>query len=132
MDFTIESLEASKNATFDVDVGTRDDGAKVGFRIVGPSSDQFEAADREIATAALADARKRGGADELDEAATENVARRRDIIARHCLVGFYGFSINGQAAEFNAENVERILKARPNWKSLIVGAVANEGNFSTG
>ena len=35
MDFTIESLEASKNATFDVDVGTRDDGAKVGFRIVG-------------------------------------------------------------------------------------------------
>lgn len=138
MDFSIESLEGSKDATFDSIFGQRDNGDPVGFRIVGTSSDAYQKADNLIQAMNVADAVKRRvpsdpetpeGAQMLSEASD----RRRDVILQHCVVGWFGFTLgeNGPA-EFTPENLQRVLKARPQWKKQLVAAIENEGNFYKG
>lgn len=138
MNFSIESLEGSKDATFDSIFGQRDNGQPVGFRIVGTASDAYQKADTIIQGMNVAEAVKRRiptdpdtpeGAQMLSEASD----RRRDVILEHCIVDWFGFTFGAdEPAPFTPENVKRVLKARPQWKKQLVAAIENEGNFYKG
>lgn len=138
MDFSIEALEASSRITFSVDVGRRDDGSAVGFVVVGPNSEEYTRAEREIQLLTVREAARRGEPTNLDTAegaaqVAEGADRRRDAILRHCVVGWHGFTIGeSAAADFTPENVARVLKARPHWARRLLAAINDEGNFTAG
>lgn len=138
MDFSIEALEASSRITFTVDVGRRDDGSAVGFVVVGPNSEEFSRAERDIQLITVREAARRGETTNLDtEEGAAQVAdgadRRRDAILKRCVVGWHGFTLGESTpAEFTVENLTRVLKARPHWARRLLAAINDEGNFTGG
>jgi hypothetical protein len=56
-------------------------------------------------------------------------ADRRLRIVRACTVGWYGFKDGGQDFPFTPENLDRMLKARPNWVNRLIAAIEDEANF---
>lgn len=162
MNFNIDALERSSRATFDHVVGhqpgqpdeagkpTR--GAPVGFRLVGTGSDEYSDAMRQIALIDVKEAAQRskaagevgaGDAAGLDASTDAGAAlvvdsskQRREIIARRCIVGWFGWTIgegdNQREAEFTPDNLNRVLASRPAWLYSIVAAVENDANFISG
>lgn len=137
MKFDINALEAAASATFDVVVGSRDDGSPVGFRVAGPSSDQYQKAEREIQVAVrLAYASTKIGEMDDDAQAELQVGvseRSRDIIATRCVIDIFGFTQGEtEPLAFSAENLARIFRARPDWKMRVVAEVERQENFLPG
>lgn len=138
MNFDIDSLEQSANNTYRLTVGQRDDGTPVGFVLVGPASDQFNEAERRIQVFNIREAANRQHSADVntDEGAALIAAgtdERRAIVAKHCVVDWYGFTLGeNEPAPFTPENLDRVLKARKNWVRLIAMAIDNEANFTAG
>lgn len=144
MKFDIDSLEQSTNTTFDVIVGHTDGGNDaegkpnkgdpVGFKVVGPGSDQYTKVERDIQIMNIKEANTRKAPADLktDEGAAsvaEGGDARREIVIFGCTVGWFGFEAGGQPAEFTRENLARVLKARPNWARRLMYAIEDEANF---
>lgn len=135
MKFDIDSLLKAGSATFNVDVGMRDDGSPVGFTVMGPGSEQYAAADRAVQVMNIKDvqAGKIRTGDDSDEAIERFVdggEERRRIIVRHCVVGWYGFTTqDGAPLEFTEEYLNLVLQRRPHWLRKLVDAIENEANF---
>lgn len=138
MNFDIAALEAATTRTFDLKVGERDDGSPVGFRLLGPSSEQYLAAAREVkifVTKESAARNKRIDVSTDEGAATvvDGGDRSRDLIISRCVVGIFGFTEGeDKPLPFTPENLERILRAMPAWRDTIYAAIENEANFSAG
>lgn len=142
--FDIHDLEQLKNRTFDVIVGHRDPadgadvGAPVGFRVVGATSEQFAAATRAYDVFAVKDSAQRGLSidPKTDEGAlrvVENGERRRDFIVAACVVDWFGFTAGPtEPFPFSAENLERVLCAKPEWRDVLYSAIINDANFTKG
>ena len=135
--FDIDKIEASAQNTFDLNVGQDEEGRPVGFRVVGTASEQYERADRAIQLMNVKEMSQREGpldlsTDDGAEIAVEGGAQRRDIIIRECVVDWFGFTANGEPAPFNQENLERILKRRPQWRTKILAAIEDDANFTGG
>ena len=137
MKFDIDSIEASASNTFDVNVGQRADGTPVGFTVVGPGSEQYAQADRAIQLINVKEAATRNGEVDMttdDGAAVvvDGSARRKVEILRHCVIGWHGFTKGDQPAEFNVEDLERMLSRRRDWIMALLAAIEDEANFETG
>lgn len=138
MNFDIAALEAATTRTFDLKVGERDDGSPVGFRLLGPSSEQYLAAEREVkifVTKESAARNKRIDVSTDEGAATvvDGGDRSRDLIISRCVVDIFGFTEGeDKPLPFTPENLERILRAMPAWRDTIYAAIENEANFSAG
>lgn len=138
MKFDINALESSAESTYDLKVGERDDGSPVGFRLVGASSEAYRKAAREIEVMNVRESAARKAL--VDMATDEGAAyvvdggiRRASIIVAACVVDWFGFTIGEtEPAPFTAENLDRVLKARPAWRGLILGAIEDERNFFAG
>jgi hypothetical protein len=144
MKFDLDILEQSAATTFDVIVGHQpappDDegrpvqGAAVGFKVLGPGSPEYTKAERAIQVMNVKEANTRKApldlkTDEGAEQVVEGGDARRDLVIMTCTVGWFGFEAGGQPAEFNRENLLRVLKARPNWARRLITAIENEANF---
>lgn len=138
MNFDIDAIAASAEATFDVNVGERDDGSKVGFRVVGTASQKYVAA--ELASRALSfkvRATENGPIDLKSDkgsmlAATSERTRQRIVVDR-CVVDFFGFTKGeSEPAVFSEELLKAVLDAKPNWVSLLADAIENDENFGSG
>lgn len=140
MNFDIDALEQSTEKTFDVIVGHlppaegEAQGAPVGFKVLGPGSDQYTNAERAIQVMNVKEANTRKVPLDLktDEGAGQVVDggdARRELVILACTVGWFGFMAGGQPAEFNRDNLLRVLKARPNWARRLITAIENEANF---
>lgn len=136
MNFDIDAIEQSTKTTYDVVVGKRDNGDAVGFKVLGQGSDEYAAAERAIQLLNVKEASTRKTVDlATDEGAAVVVDggdKRRQIVIDKCVVGWFGFTINDQPAEFTAENMARVLKARPMWARRLVAEIENEANFTEG
>jgi hypothetical protein len=141
MNFDIDAIEQSTRSTFDVVVGHQDidgkPGDPVGFRVLGPGSDEYAAAERAIQIMNVKEAALRKTAVDLttDDGAAlvaDGGAKRRQVMVDHCVIGWFGFMQGDQPAEFNKANLARILKARPLWCARLVGEIENEANFGAG
>lgn len=132
MKFDIEALEAARGNTFDLVVGTTDGEQPVGFRLVGQASEQYQAVRREIEAMDVRDYSARRELAVDPQAIADGAAKRRDMLVKACVVDFFGFSIAGAKAEFTAENLERVLKAMPQWLERIAIEIEREGNFIGG
>jgi hypothetical protein len=137
--FDIDKIAATTEATYRVQVGfnPKDDGTPgepVGFVVVGPSSAAFQAAEREITVLNLNEAEKRKRA--LDLSTKEDAAlfvggneQRRLLLAKRCVVGWYGFMQGTAEAPFTPENLHTVLASRPHWVKRIVAEIENGINF---
>ncbi len=138
MNFDINALEAAASKTFDVKVGERDDGSPVGFRVLGPSSEQYQQAEREIEILATKESAARKKmvdmtTDEGAEVVVDGMAKSRDLLIKSCVVGWFGFT-EGETKplDFTPANLERVLRAKPVWRKVIVAAIESEANFAEG
>jgi hypothetical protein len=149
MNFDIDALEAAAQNTYDLAVGHRDGppddngnptkGDPVGFRVLGASSDEYQKIDRAIQVLNLKESATRRKlldttTDDGATAVIDSVETRIDMLIKACVVDWFGFTIKGVdgAAPFTQENLQRVLKAKPGWRNLIVGAIENEANFTAG
>jgi hypothetical protein len=146
MNFDLDALEQSTRNTIDVSLGhqTKLDkdgntvkGDPVGFKVLGPCSDEYREADRAIQVLNIKEAAIRKAAVDLetDEGATvvvEGGDNRRKLLIDKCVVGWFGFTDKGKPAEFSKENVARALKARPMWARRLVAAIEDESAFIGG
>lgn len=137
MNFDIEDIEAAGKNTFNVEVGTREDGTPVGFTILGSSSEEYRKARRAIELIGIKSAAKARGpidmsTDEGAERVADSTDEGRQILLQHCVVGWFGFTMGGQPAEFTPENLQRLLKTKTNWIDLIAREIENDANFIAG
>lgn len=136
MNFSIDAIEKSASEPFDVLVGKYEDGTPVGFKVVGPGSEQYAAADREIQILNIKEAALRRAKLDLTTDAdaaviADGAERRRVCTVEHCVVGLFGFTDEqGRPLECNVNNVRRLLKARPHWVTQILSAIEDERNFT--
>jgi len=142
--FDIDELEAMQGRTFDFVVGRRDpvDGAEagepVGFRVVGSTSAEFQRAQRahEVLTTKLAAQRGVALDVKTDDGADALVASgemRRNLIVSECVVDWFGFTIGKtQPFPFSKENLERVLRSKPEWRDTLFLAITNDSNFTLG
>lgn len=139
MNFDINAIESSAQATFNVDVGKRDDGSPVGFTIVGTGSAEYLKADRAIQLLNVKEAANRDGrpidtkSDDGAQYVVDGSERRREIVLSHCVVGWYGFTLGQtEVAPFTPETFSRVMRAKPQWARLLSDAIENESNFASG
>lgn len=141
MKFDIDAIEQSTRNTFDVVVGHQDvngtPGDPVGFKVLGPGSDEYIAAEREIQIMNVKEAALRKSTVDLstDDGATlvvDGSDKRRRLILEKCVVGWFGFMQGDQPAEFTPENFARILRRRPQWAVRLLSEIENEANFAGG
>jgi hypothetical protein len=141
MHFDLDAIEESTRNTFDVVVGHQDidgqPGDAVGFRVLGPGSAEYLAAERSIQIMNVKEAALRKTAVDLttDEGAAlvaDGGAKRRQVMIDHCVVGWFGFVKEGQPAEFDRAALGRLLKARPMWATRLMAEIENEANFGAG
>lgn len=138
MNFDINDLASTAQLTYDVQVGQRDDGSPVGFKVLGQASEEYDRAEREVQVLNVREATERRSPADIDseegaERWAAGVAARRQIVIKHCVVGWYGFTIGqDQPAEFNAENLARVLGARKDWVRRLANAIETEANFTKG
>lgn len=137
----INDLENSRNATFAVKVGTnKEDGSDVGFVVVGKNSQQYQDADEQVRAFNIkANALRAQQKTSLDTATDEGAMQvakvvqiHRKMYLDHCVVGWFGFTENGQPAPFSKEAAARVFQARPNWTLQVVAEIENEENFEKG
>lgn len=140
MNFDLDTLEQSAATTFDLVVGHQPpkdgetEGVPVGFKVLGPGSDEYSKAERAIQVMNVKEANTRKApldlkTDEGAEQVVDGGDARREVVILACTVGWFGFEVGGQPAEFNRENLLRVLKARPNWARRLMNAIENEANF---
>lgn len=144
MNFDIEDLEQMRERTFDVIVGRRDpvdgaaEGEPVGFRVVGAASELYRKANRAFDVATVKAAAQRGApldvkTDAGAEAVVESGEQRRDAIVSACVVDWFGFTVgNTTPFPFSAENLDRVLRAKPEWRDVLFAQIVNDANFIKG
>jgi len=133
----ISAIEQSAQNTFEVIIAQEGE-KKVGFTVVGPGSEQYAAADREIQIMNIKEAAMRKtGLDMTKDADAAVVAdgaenRRWSTLSR-CVVGWFGFvNDDDTPAEFSPDALKRVLKARPYWATMVLAAIDDERNFTLG
>lgn len=138
MQFDIAALEAATSKTFDVVVGTRDDGGRVGFTVVGSASEQYQTAIRAIDLLNVKEsAARKSTVDMASDAGAEIVvdggAKRRDLLLDACVVEWFGFTLGAnEPAPFTPENFRRVMKAKPTWRLRLLTAIEDDANFAAG
>jgi hypothetical protein len=147
--FDIEAIEKSTTNTVDVVVGHWDDeekdgdgkvtkeATKVGFKVLGPASEEFAAVKRDIEIFNVKEAALRKSVLDLttDDGAAVIVDggdKRQAMLIEKCVVDWFGFTTKGKAAAFSKENLARVLKASPMWRRRIVNAIDDEAAFIAG
>lgn len=142
MNFDINTLEQTQQAQHRVvlghqkvgDAGTA--GVPVGFIVVGPASEQYQAVDREIQKLNIIEAGRQQGktlnlqSDEDAGVVVDKAADRRLRIVKACTVGWFGFTDAGQEATFTPEALARVFAAKPNWVLRVLAEIENDQNFS--
>jgi len=139
MTFDIDRITSVNDTPFPLEVGRRDDGSPVGFTVLGSASEAYMRADREAQVQGVKDAAHRGGftidgrTDEGAQKIVEGMDRRADILIRHCVIGWFGFTKGEtEPAEFTAEVLQLVLRAKPAWKRALLDAIESERNFTKG
>jgi hypothetical protein len=118
-----------------VAVGWDEDGEPTdGFIIVGKDSDEYQrtvsahrqrAIRRQAVKRTRFDLKSEEGAEQLDATLRQNEFE----VAAAVVVGWFGFTINGQPAQFSKERVTQILAVKPSWKDRILAALEDEAAF---
>lgn len=136
----IDKLAESKQRTHIIYVkepSTPEAADGVGFVVVGPNSDEYQASKREAAIkgvhdretrAAPVDVKTRAGAEEM----VDYVDASNRAMLRHCVVGWIGFKRAGEEVPFSRAEFDAVLKARPDWVGLLVDGIENRANFAEG
>jgi hypothetical protein len=141
MNFDLKDIEESTRKTVDVIVGHLEAkeglGDPVGFKVLGPGSDEYEAAERTIQLLNIKEAAARHKAvdmtsDEGAAIAVDGGEARRQVMIDKCVVGWFGFLDEGKPAEFTPENLARLFKARPAWRRRVLAAIEDEAAFTGG
>jgi hypothetical protein len=105
-----------------------------GFIIVGKDSDEYQrtlsgqrqkAIRRQAVKRTRFDLKSEEGAEQLDATLRQNEFE----IAAAVVVGWFGFTVNGQPAPFVRERVTQILAVKPSWKDRILAALEDEASF---
>jgi hypothetical protein len=108
-----------------------------GFIIVGKDSDEYQrtisgqrqkAIRRQAVKRTRFDLKSEEGAEQLDATLRQNEFE----VAAAVVVGWFGFTVNGQAAPFVRERVTQILAVKPSWKDRILAALEDEAAFLKG
>jgi hypothetical protein len=137
MKFDLDAIEKATRHTIDVKVGENEKGEPVGFKVLGPGSEEYAAADREIQILNIKEAAVRRSAVDLttDDGAAlvaDGAERRDRLKLERCVVGWFGFTQADKPAEFTKDNLLRVLKARPTWARMIANAIEDEAAFTQG
>ena len=139
MKYDVDAILDSGSKPFNVDVGQRDDGAPVGFVVLGTSSEAYAKADREIQLINVKQAGSRKGI-ALDSTTDEGAAfivdgteEFKDIVFKHCVLDWYGFTKGEtEPAEFSMELFLKLIRARPLWARKLLVSIEDEANFVVG
>jgi hypothetical protein len=148
MDFNLDTIEASRDTTYEAIIGKRADGRKVGFTVLGTGSAAYAEATRKIELLNIKQAAQRqkdadnGTVNQVDGTTDEGAAiivdtttTHRMILAMTCTVGWFGFVVGTdetQDAPFDAARLEGILRAKPLWSRKIVEVIEADGSFTKG
>jgi hypothetical protein len=134
----LDTAVEAAHKTFEVVVKSDEDGSKAGFNVVGSMSEQYGKARRELDIAGVKLARSRKGkainweGDEGDEFIAEQRSIANMIVAKNCVVNWFGFYVgkeDPQPLEFTSENLEKVLKLFPAFVERIALEVQNDENF---
>lgn len=105
---------------------------KTGFKIVGPDSIEYLQAQvtqrvtgRKRNIAQQIDFKTDEGQNELERLTQENM----NYTANAVVVGWFGFTKDGEPAAFNRETVATILSTKPSWRDKIINALDKESDF---
>lgn len=138
MKFDIESLKRAAQSSYDVVVGTREDGSPVGFTVVGQGSEQFARAERAVQVMNIMDisARKASVDSSTEDGAVmvyEGSQKRQRVILQECVIRWYGLT-NEDGSDFplTPENLQLVLTIKPQWMEQLMAAINNEANFAPG
>lgn len=133
-------LEASDTApvTARVTVVTNGDGEDVsGFIILSKDSQEFQDLNAQLRTEGLQKSAKRKtaidasteeGAKTLHRAIASNESR----LALCVVIGWFGFTYNGEEVPFNKEAVAKMFAKKPTWQAKVLAALEVESNFIKG
>lgn len=131
----LEQIEASAQATKKVGVAFNEDGEPtVGFIIVGKDSKQYREKAAQLRAKVI---RRQANTKEKIDRKTEEGALKLDSIVQSnqheeavaVVVGWFGFESGGKPAEFSAELVDKVLKAKPTWREAITLALEDTTGF---
>ena len=133
----IDAIEKSTRTTQDVEVAKTDAGAPICFKVLGPGSQEYSAAERAIQILNIKEAAIRRSNVDLatDEGAAlvaDGAEKRERMKINKCVVGWSGLTLGGKPAEFTPENLDRVLSARPAWARQITKAIEDEAAFTVG
>lgn len=136
MSFDIDQMPEGAEKTYRVVVGHNpgEPPEEVGFIVVGPNSAQFQAAERAIAVHGVVTAEKRKVPLDLSRPAdaaalVDGMEETRRIALEHCVVGWFGFKQGDTYAEFNADNLKKVLRSRPQYVKRLMGEIESAANF---
>lgn len=132
----LKDLEQDAKEPIDVALVLDDEGKpQSGFKVVGADSPEYQEADRQWKVRNVQKSARRGHA---IQAATETgaselvnlIAKREFAIASACIVGIYGFTIDGADAPLSEETLKAIFGKKPTWRTKVVMAIEAEQVFS--
>lgn len=144
MNFDIKAIPSTIETTYDVIVAHHPDAQgqpdltrPVGFRVVGPESEAFRKAERELRIKGLVAAEKRKGGHDISTevgaaAYIDDQDYAKGLLAQRCTVAWFGFMDGTVDAEFTAPALASVLAARPNWVKRINDAIDAPANFGEG
>lgn len=133
----IAQLEEIGEATYEVVVATTSTGDDVSFTVKGTASEAYRKALRAAEVYGIKSAAQRKKltdmtTDDGAQIAADNTERVRQIMLEHCVVGWKGFTVNGEPAELNVENLRRVFKLRPAWAERVLREIETDTNFTQG
>lgn len=137
MKLSLVTSKAAQEITTDVVFEYDENGdPKVGFKIVGPDSPQYRAAQerqRKVGLKRRINAGKNAkalkteeGQAELDRLTQDNLAENATVV----VVDWFGFEgDDGQPAPFDASQIGAIYEAKPSWRDRVIEVLYQEDAF---
>lgn len=129
-----DSVDLSRNI-FDVVISRNADGDPIsGFHIVGKNSIEFQTAFISTRQSGIKRSAKRSQAidtstDEGAALVAKTVDDNEKVFALAVTVGWFGFNLEGQPAEFDKSIVEKMFTKYPVWQKAVNLALDNDANF---
>jgi len=133
----LSQLKEQRNDPIDVPLIFNEAGEPTdGFKVVGSNSEQYQKAERDWRLLNIRKSARQGtrasevGTPEGAAELLDRVDQREAAIAQACIVGIYGFTIDGAPAPLNAETLKAIFDARPMWRTKVIATIESEQVFT--
>jgi hypothetical protein len=133
--FELSDLDDLPEVTFQVPLVFDKEGEPLsGFVLVGKNSPQFQKAQQAgRVTGIMRGAKRKAALDTTTEegakAFSEMLATSDRDVTLACIVGWFGFNLEGAPMTFDPKVVEKLINKFPHWLTLATAALDKDSNF---